>query len=65
MDENCLAAARQDLIDIGLLAYKHPLYQVLGLQDCCQLPTLPIIRGSSAQFHSLSQIFKQLREGAS
>ena len=63
MDENCLAAARQDLIRIELVAYKHPLYQVLALDDCCRPPTLP--RGSSAQFHSLGQIFKQLGEGAS
>ena len=32
MDENCLAAARQDLIRIELVAYKPPLYQVLSNQ---------------------------------
>jgi hypothetical protein len=63
MDENCLAAARRDLIRIELVAYKHPLYQVLALQDDCQ--PAPITTGSSAQFHSLGQIFKQLSRGAS
>jgi hypothetical protein len=63
MDENCLAAARQDLIRIELIAYKHPLYQVLALQDGCQLPL--ITTDSSAQFHSLGQIFKRLGRGAS
>ena len=32
MDENTLAQARQELIRIGLIAYKHPLYQVLALR---------------------------------
>jgi hypothetical protein len=63
MEENCLAAARQDLIRIELVAYKHPLYQVLALQDGCQSPSTTT--GSSAQFHSLGQIFKQLGRGAS
>ena len=63
MDENCLAAARQDLIRIELVAYKHPLYQVLALKDSCQPPL--ITPDSSVQFHSLGQIFKQLGEGAS
>ena len=63
MDENCLAAARQDLIRIELVAYKHPLYQVLALQDDCQ--PAPITIDASAQFHSLGQIFKQLGRGAS
>jgi len=62
MDENCLAAARQDLIRIELIAHKHPLYQVLALQDRCQPP--PITTSSSVPFHSLGQIFKQLGEGA-
>jgi hypothetical protein len=63
MDENCLAAARQDLIRIELIAYHHPLYQVLALQDGCQASS--ITTGSSVQFHSLGQIFKQLGRGAS
>ena len=63
MDENSLAAARQDLISIELVAYKHPLYQVLALKDGCQTP--PLATDSSVQFHSLGQIFKQLSRGAS
>ena len=63
MDENSLAAARQDLIRIELVAYHHPLYQVLALQDGCQAPSRTT--GSSVQFHSLGQIFKQLGRGAS
>ena len=63
MDENRLAAARQDLIRIELVAYKHPLYQVLALRDCCQPPS--ITTDSSAQFRSLGQISKQLGRGAS
>jgi hypothetical protein len=63
MDENSLAAARQDLIRIELVAYHHPLYQVLALQDGCQAPSRTT--GSSVQFHSLGQIFKQLSRGAS
>ena len=63
MDENSLAAARQDLIRIELVAYKPPLYQVLALQDYCQPPP-SITSDSAVQFHSLGQIFKQLGEGA-
>ena len=63
MDENCLAAARQDLIRIELVAYKSPLYQVLALHDYCQ--PLPITSDSAVQSHSLGQIFKQLGRGAS
>ena len=63
MDENCLAAARQDLIRIELIAYCHPLYQVLALQDYSQ--PQPIASDPSVQFHSLGKIFKQLGRGAS
>jgi len=63
MDQNSLGAARQELTRIELVAYKHPLYQVLALKDGCQPP--PITAGSSVQFHSLGQIFKQLGRGAS
>jgi len=33
MDESSLAAARRELRRAGLIAYRHPLYQVLSLDD--------------------------------
>ena len=60
MDANTLAQARQELIRIGLIAYQKPLYQVLALDT----PTKATNR-YPGQLQSLSQIFKQIGEGAS
>ena len=61
MDENMLAAARQELIRMELIAYKRPLYQVLALD----VPRQPTKKQASGQLQSLGQIFKQIGEGSS
>lgn len=60
MEDNTLARAREQLIEIGLLAYQRPLYQVLALDT-------PTIADNSpnkypGQLQSLAQIFKQIGE---
>lgn len=60
MEDNTLNSARQELIEIGLVAYQKPLYQVLALH------TPPIADKLSnkypGQLRSLAQIFKQIGE---
>ena len=60
MEDQILARARQDLIEIGLIAFQNPLYQVLALdtphEGANRFP---------GQLQSLAQIFKHLGEGAS
>lgn len=59
MDENTLAAARQNLIHIGLIAYEKPLYQVLALDPEPVIAT-STARSSLDQPLSLAQIFKRM-----
>ncbi len=61
MDEHTLAQTRQELIRIGLIAYKQPLYQVLALQE----QTSSIADRAPGDPQSLGQILKQLGGGAS
>ncbi len=61
MDENALTQVRQELIRIGLIAYKKPLYQVLALEARKQ----PANNRSNGQFQSLGQIFKRIGKEAS
>ena len=61
MDEHTLAQTRQELIHIGLIAYKQPLYQVLALEA----HTDSIAGRPPAKPQSLGQILKQLGGGAS
>ena len=62
MQANTLQRAREELISIGLVAYKKPLYQVLSLDA-------PANAHKAAgrypgQLQSLAQIFKQIGEEA-
>jgi hypothetical protein len=52
MDESCLADARRQLVQTGLVAYSSPLYQVLGLEK----EAAPAVPGR----YSLQEIFKQM-----
>jgi hypothetical protein len=57
MDQKTLQAARDNLVRVGLIAFKKPLYQVLSLDST---PPQPAI----AQPISLGEIFKQVMGGA-
>ena len=59
MDETVLKDARSELVEIGLIAYQKPLYQVLDLGRHCQSPR------SNSNPQSLKQIFKRIGGGAS
>jgi len=59
MEGNILSRARQELIEIGLVAYEKPLYQVLALDN--RPETSHKYPGG---LQSLAQIFKQIGEGA-
>lgn len=55
-----LAAARTQLIEVGLLAYRKPLYQLLALPS--REPTLPTTR--SGQVRSVGELLRHLTGGA-
>jgi len=55
MDEHALAQARDELVNIGLVAYRKPLYQVLAID------AEPAMRSGTLQ--SVEQIFKRIGEG--
>lgn len=55
MEGNTLNSARQELIEIGLVAYQKPLYQVLALDT----PTRTS-NNYPGELRSLAQIFKHI-----
>lgn len=55
MDEQILAQYRNELIDIGLIAYRKPLYQVLAIDE------QPVRTAGALQ--SFDQIVKCIGEG--
>ncbi len=55
MEECVLVRHRNELIDIGLVAYRKPLYQVLAID------AEPV--RSTGSFQSVEQIFKRIGEG--
>ena len=60
MDPSTLRQARENLVHLGLIAWKKPLYQVLSLdEEQMAKPPEPL-----AQPLSLEQIFKKARGGA-
>lgn len=61
MDEITLAKARDNLIQIGLIAWQKPLYQVLSLGNSCKQP---IARSVMDKPLSLGDILKQAIGGA-
>jgi hypothetical protein len=60
MEDHILARARKELIEIGLVAYQDPLYQVLALDTPIETP-----RKYTGGLQSLAQIFKQIGEETS
>jgi hypothetical protein len=62
MEGNTLARARERLIEIGLLAYQKPLYQVLALD----MPTIVDKSPNKypGELQPLAQICKQIKEEA-
>ncbi|AOY60488.1 hypothetical protein [Desulfococcus multivorans] len=60
MDQSTLESARCNLIRIGLIAWKRPLYQVLSLD--VHHPDVP--RQTTAQPLSLGEILKKAAGGA-
>ncbi len=58
MDSSMLQQARTNLIQIGLIAYQSPLYQVLDLNKCKPV-AMELTQG---QPRSLGQILKQIKE---
>jgi hypothetical protein len=61
MDHDTLQTARGDLIRAELVAYKNPLYQVLGLDR----PKRAVAARKAGQPLSLGEIFKQAMEDGS
>ncbi len=59
MDAHGLVQARRQLMRIGLIAYKKPLYQVLSLDAPNRTP-----RRQNSQFQSSGQILKPMTEKA-
>ena len=55
MDEHILVRHRSELIDIGLIAYRKPLYQVLAIDAESVRPT--------GSLQSVEQIVKRIGEG--
>lgn len=60
MEDNTLNSARQELIDIGLVAYQKPLYQVLALDTASNVHKAS--NKYPGQLQSLAQIFKHIGE---
>jgi hypothetical protein len=58
MDQFTLEQARQNLIQLGLIAYKKPLYQVLALEANPRSTSKP--RVSMDQPLAIGRIFKQI-----
>jgi len=55
MDEDALSQARDELVSLGLIAYREPLFQVLSID------AEPQRRNSTLQ--GIEQIFKRIGEG--
>jgi hypothetical protein len=60
MDQSTLESARENLVQIGLIAWRRPLYQVLSLD--VQPPDAP--RQPACQPLSLGEILKKAAGGA-
>ena len=63
MDALSLEQARSNLVAVGLIAFKPPLYQVLSL-DPMPAPAAPPARASRDQAIPIGEIFKQMMGGA-
>lgn len=68
MEAAMLRVARRELLSIGLIAYRHPLYQVLSLDDpAAGLAVLsrPVPCRGSGEAVSIGEILRQAAGGAS
>jgi len=64
LDLLALAAARQQLIQADLLAYRKPLYQVLALPEAVPVPQDPAATAPrSGQARSVGEILRRALEG--
>jgi hypothetical protein len=63
MDALSLEQVRSNLVAVGLIAFKPPLYQVLSL-DPMPAPAAPPARASRDQAIPIGEIFKQMMGGA-
>ena len=55
MDASAIVHVRDELVEVGLIAYRKPLYQVLAID------APPVRQGGTLQ--SVEQIFKRIGEG--
>lgn len=62
MDHHTLKTARRNLLEVGLIAFERPLYQVLAL-DAVPRPSQVAARGGAPM--TIGEILKQLAEGPS
>lgn len=62
MEGLVLSAARQQLIQIDLIAYRKPLYQVLALPEDPQRGTVPEAP-RAGQVQSLAEVLRRVLEG--
>jgi hypothetical protein len=63
MDGSTLDAARQNLIQIGLIAYESPLYQVFSLEPFLQTDHAPRVARSREPMDQpvhIGQIFRRI-----
>jgi hypothetical protein len=67
MDTAMLASARRELRQTGLIAYRHPLYQVLSLDDPSAGPAVlprPVPRRGSGEAVSIGEVLRRAVGGA-
>ena len=63
LDPLVLATARQRLVELDLLAYRKPLYQVLALPEDLPAPAPQPVAPRSGQARSVGDILRQALEG--
>lgn len=64
VDGDTLESARKELVEVDLIAYKNPIYQVLALDRHRQMTASTKTR-SPGYPESLGKIFKHITEAAS
>jgi hypothetical protein len=62
MDSMALSAARQQLVQVDLIAYQKPLYQVLALPEDPKAPGAST-RPGTGQAHSVAEVLRRVLEG--
>ncbi len=64
MDTHILATVRSELVQNRLIAYKHPLYQVLAIEDHRCHGSADRHRSRPSEPTLIKQIFTQIAKGA-